>query len=214
MSASTILESILIRETAEEYRTKGYEVSTGAPLEFFHGYIADIVARRNDETRVIEVKSRSTLAANPRIAELAGVLESKKGWTFELVLAGEPERRDSPEGARLIDRTEIEERIQEALTALDAGLNGGAFMLAWSACEAATRELVVREGVSAEGITSANYALDQARYLGVLSGDQYRQLMDFQKHRNAVVHGFSNDVSAEMVLNLIETTRQIIASDE
>lgn len=214
MSTSTTLESILIRETVEDYRAKGYEVSTEASLDFFPGFIADIVARRNDETKVIEVKSRSTLAANPRIAELADILESKTGWTFELVLAGEPEREDSPEGARSFDRAQIEERIQEARTALDAGLNGAAFMLAWSACEAAIRELVAAEGVSGEGITSASYILNQAHYLGVLTSEQYRQLLNFQKSRNAVVHGFSHHVSAETVMSLIETTQKAIVSDE
>ena len=213
MNASTTLERILTHETAEEYRSRGYEISTDVPLDFLPGFIVDILAHGTDETRVIRVKSRTTLAANPRIAELADILESMKGWTFELVLAGEPEHRDSPQGSRSLDRDQVERRIQEARRALDVGLIGAAFVLGWSACEAATRELLAKEGISKEEITSASYVLEQAHYLGYLSGEQYRLLVDLQKYRNAIVHGFSHDdLGAEAVMRLIETTRQISAS--
>ena len=158
------------------------------------------------------MKSRSTLAANPRIADLADILEPMKGWTFELVLAGEPEHRDSPQGSRSLDRDQVERRIQEARTALDVGLIGAAFVLAWSACEAATIEVLTMESISKEEITPASYVLEQAHYLGALSGEQYRLLVDLQKYRNAVVHGFRHDdLGAEAVMRLIETIRQIMA---
>ena len=209
--AASNVEVMLKRETVQKYRAKGYEVSTEAPLDFFAGFVADVVARRGEETRVIEVKSRSTLAADPRIGELADILDSRDGWTFELVLAGEPETRDSPDGARTFDRVQIEERLQKAQTALNADIREGAFLLAWSACEAVMRDLVAVEGVSKEEITSASYVLSQARHLGILSSEQYRQLEDLQKYRNAIVHGFGHEqLDIDTVMSLVDTTRALM----
>jgi uncharacterized protein YutE (UPF0331/DUF86 family) len=69
---------------------------------------------------------------------------------------------------------------------------------------------VSNEGVSRPGITSASYVLDQARYLGVISGDEYLKLTDLHKYRNAIAHGFSHDdLGIEMVSELIETARRL-----
>ena len=59
-------EYLRARETAAEYRRMGYEVAREAPLDFLPGFRADLVVRKDDEVKVIEVKSRSSLAADPR----------------------------------------------------------------------------------------------------------------------------------------------------
>ena len=119
------------RKTAEEYRSKGYEVLLEAPLDFMPGFRADLLVRKGDETRVVEVKSRPSLAADPKIGELARLIESMPGWTFELVLVGEPEKVDSPEGARSFEIDGILQRIEEAERSLQAELPEAAFLLAW-----------------------------------------------------------------------------------
>ena len=81
-------EYLLTQKTAEEYRSQGYEVEQGAPLEFLPGFRADLLVQKDDEIKVIAVKARQSLAADPKIAELARLLESKPGWSFEL-LSGE-----------------------------------------------------------------------------------------------------------------------------
>ena len=43
---ATSTEYLLTRKTAEEYRSKGYEVSLEAPLDFFPGFYADLLAGR------------------------------------------------------------------------------------------------------------------------------------------------------------------------
>ena len=49
---------------------------------------------------MIEVKSRRSLAADARISELAPAVDSRPGWSLDLLLVAEPEKLDSPEGAR------------------------------------------------------------------------------------------------------------------
>ena len=207
--AATNTEYLLTRRTAEEYRNQGYEVTEEAPLDFFPGFYADLLARKNDEVKVIEVRSRSSLNANPRIAELARIIDTKPGWNFELLLVGEPEKIDSPEDAAIFDSDPLG-RIGQAEEALSLGLPEAAFLLAWSACEAAIREMLQAQGISEAGISSPAYVLDQAVFQGLISRNDYDKLTDMRKYRNAIVHGFSVDgFSDKMVRQLIKTVRRM-----
>ena len=89
-------EYMLTRKTAEDYRNRGYEVLMDVPLDLLPGFSADLLVRKGDEVRVIEVKSRPSLAADPRVREVAQLIDSKPGWCFDLLLVGEPEKLDSP----------------------------------------------------------------------------------------------------------------------
>ena len=210
---ATDSEYLLTRKTAEEYRGKGYEVVIEAPLEFLPGFRADLLARKGDDVRVIEVKSRSSLAADPKISELARLIDSMPGWSFELILVSEPEKLDSPEGARSFESGMILQRVEEAEKSLQARLPEAAFLLAWSASEAVIRGLLTAKGVSDTSITSPGYVLDQGIYHGVISRDDYDALTRMRKYRNAIVHGFGmDDFSDKLVRDLIETLRRIMRS--
>lgn len=209
----TTSEYLLTKKTAEEYRSKGYEVELEAPLDFLPGFTADLLVRKGDEVKVIEVKSRPSLAADPRIGELARRIESKSGWTFELVLVSEPEKLDSPAGARSIGNDHIARRFEEAERALEVGLPEAAFLLAWSAHEAAIRVVFAAQGITESGITGPHFALGQAVIHGVISREEYKTLKEMLKYRNAIVHGYSHsDFRAELVVDLIRTGRRIIAA--
>ena len=212
MVNATIPEMLLADMTAEEYRNKGYEVSRGTQLDFLPGIHPDIIVRKGDEVKVIEVKSRASLVGNRQIMELARVIHSKPGWSFELLMVGEPEKLDSPEGAQSFGDESILRRIEEAEKALGTGLSEAAFLLAWSACEAAIRELLAAQGVPNSGITTPHYVLDQAIFHGVISSEEYQHLNDMQKYRNAIVHGFGvNDFGDDLVTELIEIARHLNA---
>ena len=176
MRDATDSEYLLIHKAAEEYRSKGYEVLLEAPLDFMPGFRADLLVRKGNEAKVVEVMSRPSLTANPKISELARLIESMPGWTFELVLVSEPEKVDSPEGSRSFESDRILQRIEEAERSLQAELPEAAFLLAWSASEAVIRELLVAQGVSSKSITSPGYVLDQGVYHGVISRNDYDSL--------------------------------------
>ena len=162
-----------------------------------------------------EVKSRSSLAAEPRIKELARAVESRPGWSFELLLVPEPEKLDAPEGARSFDRGNVLERVAEAERALASGMSEAALVLAWSACEAAARVLVAEEEKSNRNVSAPGYFLDRAVFLGIISREEYRDLANVRKYRNAIVHGFSHgDFEDELVTSLIGTVRGMMAGDK
>ena len=214
MEDATILERRLADVTAEEYRSKGYVVSREESLDILPGFHADLVARKGDKVKVIEVKCRSTLTATPEVSELARLLNSKPGWSFELILVGEPERLESPHGVQSFEEEDIRQRIEQAEKVLESGFAEAAYLLVWSAFEAVLRAMIEEEGVSIKRITTSGYVLNQAVIHGVISRDDYHDLINMMKYRNAIAHGFGTDDFGDgLVTDLIETTKRLMTAD-
>ena len=209
-----ILERKFIDKMAAKYRSRGYEVEEDCPLDFLPGFRADLVASKAGDVRVIEVKSRTSLAATPKLNELAEILYGKPGWSYDLLLVGEPEKLESPEGAQPFAEEEIRQRLAEAETVLEHGSGEAAFLLAWSAWEAATRTLIEAEGISITRVTTAAYILDMAVMHGIISREDYDYLTDMMKLRNAIAHGFDvNGFSDEKVKELIIVVKRLLDSE-
>ena len=214
MEDATILETTLADVKAEEYRSKGYVVSRDESLDVLPGFRADLVARKGDEVKVIEVKCRSTLTANPHAGELARLVNAKPGWSFELILVGQPEGLESPDGAESFEGEHILQRIEQAERVLESGFPEAGFLLAWSAFEARLRAMIEEEGVSVKRITTSGYVLSLAVIHGVISRDDYKNLAGMMKYSNAIAHGFGVDgFGDELVRDLIGTTKRLLSPD-
>ena len=183
-------EQRFVEKRAAEYRSRGYVVLKDAPLDFFPGFRADLLVQKDGESKVIEVKTRTSMAQTPEIAELAEVLSSMPGWSFDLLLVGEPERLDAPEDIRPFSGQEIIERIHGAERALEYGILDAAFLLAWSACEAALREMLATEDFEIKRVTESDYVLAYATSEGVISEADENFLSEMLAYRNAIAHGF------------------------
>ena len=159
---------------------------------------------------MIEVSTRAGLALNPRIGELVETLHAKPGWSFELLLVGEPEKLESPASAQPLYGQGTLERLDQAVRALESGLAEAAFVTAWSALEAATRALIAEEVGANSDITMSGHVLDEAVFLGIISRSDYDDLRNMMKYRDAIVHGFSSgDFGNHMVTELIGRVKVI-----
>lgn len=209
-----ILERQFIDKKAAEYRSRGYEVEENCQLEFLPDYRADLVVRKGEETRVIEVKARTSLARAPRMAEVVEILYEKPGWSYDLLLVGEPEKLESPEGAQPFAEEAIRRRLAEAEAVLEKGSGEAAYLLVWSACEAAIRNLIETAEISITRVTTAAYVLDMAVMHGIISHEDHDYLTDMMKYRNAIAHGFDvNGFSDEKVTELIGIVVQLLDSE-
>ena len=117
MEALTSLERQRARALAEEYRSRGYEVveepSPEQLPDFLSGYHPDLLIQKGDEATVVEVKSRSSLAKNPQVRDLARLLHTKPHWNFELVVVGGEEQLNAPEGSHPFEREDIYEVLKQ-----------------------------------------------------------------------------------------------------
>ena len=202
------------RAIAEEYRRRGYEVIEEPAQEqlpdFLSGYHPDLLIRKGDEARVVEVKSRAALTKEPQIRELARLLHAKPNWNFELVIVGEEEQLRTPEGAHPFDRDDILRGIQASEQLLELGFSEAALLLAWSSLEAAVRLLAREEDLILDRLDPL-YILNQAVMHGVISRDEYNFLTNVMKYRNALAHGFKTvDFDRVLVKELTSTTQHLL----
>ena len=215
MGDLTNVEYLTAHKTAQEYRDKGYDVIPEARLDFFPGFRADLLVLKDGQAKVIEVKTRSSLASRDHVSELARIIEAKPGWSFELILVGEPHKQDSHKGARSFKGKDIDLLIKQARKSLEAGFVEGAFMLAWSAMEATVRELLTEEVAPNDTITSPQHVLSLGVFNGIISRSERESLDHLRKYRNAIAHGFSvDDFSEDMVHQLIEIIDGVVAFAE
>lgn len=117
MDTTTELERKRLHELAREYREKGYEVtvepSKNALPNFLSDYQPDMIARNDEESVVVEVKSRSSLAHSEYLQSLADRIKEKAGWRFELVITNPKEESVSKQESTLPSEAELVNRIQE-----------------------------------------------------------------------------------------------------
>ena len=177
-------------KTEVEYRSRGYEVARDVALDFYPNFRADLLASRNGETKVIAVQTRTGMAVTSDIVGLSEAIKPIPGWSFELLLVGEPELLNAPPDAESFDVAGIGRSIAEAERALEAGFPEAAFLLAWSAGEAAVRILAAAAGVEIQRITQTRYLLSHAVYQDAISERDYERLSELLAYRNAIVHGF------------------------
>jgi hypothetical protein len=109
-------------------------------------YRPDLLVRKGDEAIVVKVKSRSSLAKDAQIRDLAQLLQTKPHWNFELVVVGEGGRISAPEGARPFERDDILRGIEAAERLLASGFSEAALLLAWLTSEATVRLVVPKYG--------------------------------------------------------------------
>jgi hypothetical protein len=218
MEAKTPRERQRAHAIAEEYRSKGYEVierpSPEQLPEFLASYQPDVLAQRGGEAIIVEVKSRSSLAKDPRITEMARLVQTEPHWNFELVLVGEEEQLNVPEGVRPFGKDDIIQGIEAAERLVAAEFWAAALLPAWSTLEATLRQLSEEEGVVLERFTPLS-VLSQATSNGVISRDDYSFLTKVMKYRNALAYGFKPiEFDPTLVGELISTTKRLLQSTD
>lgn len=204
----------LVEKVASDYRAKGYDVTVQpsseqlpAPLA---AYRPDIVARKGDESVVVEVKSRHALRQSPQAQQLATAVRQLPGWRFELVVARPEIAFPLPVGAQPWDTQDIKNALDEASTLLHAGHHGPALLVAWAATEAALRLLAAKEGISVER-SEANALLNRLTAYGVLTRQQFRALISALEIRNALAHGLrAASVEPSQVRGLIAMAGELL----
>ena len=213
VEASTLAD--LTQRVAEDYRARGYDViihpqsqQLPEPLADFQ---PDIVARKGDETVVVEVKSRQALRREPHVEPLVRAVQRVPGARFELVIAKPDISSPLPERTRPWRDHEATSALDEATRLLEEGHLVAALLLGWAAAEAALRILAAREVVTTER-NDASYLLNRLVSEGVLGNRQYQSLRQALEMRNAVAHGLEPiGLRRSQVRALLRTVAELLA---
>jgi hypothetical protein len=210
------LEKQRIQEIAQEYQAKRYDVTVQPEPsqlpDFLTDYRPDILARREEETVVIEIKSRISLAKSQYLPRLAQAIEERSGWRFELVVINPKDNALSLEDARSLEEGDIAHTIKEIKEILKPHHPEAALLLAWSTTESTLRLLANKEEIPLQR-RDPPYLLKQLAIYAAISRDEYNTFMRAMRLRNAIAHGFkATGFQPVFVKELAEMTYQLLQS--
>ena len=203
------LEAKVRAEVADDYRRRGYDVHVepaDAELpEFLRGFRPDIVARRADESVVVEIAVGTRTSVAERLGAIAARVNSQPGWRFSLVFAS-PDQPDQPIEARPVPLSVLERRWGNA-EALRRGDQGeAAFLLLWSTVEGLLRLLSDRAQLPLTSLPTS--ALIRELYsAGEIDREQFETLMRLLPTRNQLVHGFGPQETVD-----VERLRSVVSA--
>lgn len=218
MDTVMTLEQQRVREVAESYRGKGYEVVLEPKQEqlpdFLSRYRPDLLAKKGEESIIIEVKSKVTLAHATDLQGLAQAVQAHPGWRFELVVANS-QALSAEEVAASLSKQDIHQTLRGVAELLERDQVEAALLLAWSTVEAALRLSALDEGLTLEQ-RDPRYLLTQLATQAVVSRSDYQTLSKVLKLRNQVAHGFrvqEKETIREATESLIAITRNLLSAD-
>lgn len=178
-----------VEQVADRYRAEGYDVLVHPQMRkrpaFLRDFSPDLIAKRGKENAVVEIKRMDRHPVGASRGRMAKLVKSKPGWRLDLVIFSPKETGD----VRTLPEKAIRDSIGRAKKLFGQGEKSAAFLLAWSAFEAAGRRAV--EAIEQEPFENASPAdLSKALLsLGEITEPQWRSLRDLLKVRNSVAHG-------------------------
>jgi hypothetical protein len=183
-----------IKQYADWYSQQGYQVSVEpSPRElpeFLRTLAPDMIARRDGENIVVEIKTSSP-ASFEQVQRLARALEHRAGWKLQVVYAdlADPEWTPPPE---LPDISDLLARLTSVGSADDGDHGAPQFLLLWSIIEGAARHRLSSLKIPPTRRISSSALLKMLLTEGIIEEDNYAVLRHGLAVRNAIAHGFLN----------------------
>ncbi len=185
-------EANFLQALRNEYESRGYsfEIHPGRDRipAFLGGYEPDAIATSNNESIVIEVKARRAAENEPRLSEIARLVEKQPGWKLRVYYRA----ATNPRLYNIPTQDEVIKQIAEADRLAASGYWRAAFILGWAALEAAARALNSSDQRSR--VMMPRELVEWLAYAGHIEPTDSGQLRKLIDIRNAIVHG-SSDVT-------------------
>jgi uncharacterized protein YutE (UPF0331/DUF86 family) len=201
---------------ANEYRNKGYEVEFQPSPEdipdFLKNYHPNLIARRKDESVVIEVASRHSLNASSsqNLSKLAQLIEQHPKWRLDLVMTNPEEVLHLPKTEGSLQKQEIVSQLPGVRQLAEQHLES-ALLYAWSLVEATLRLVAENEKFGFQQFDSPRYLIKLLVTEGVISREDYELLMNALSLRHTIAHGFkTTQLTQNSVYSLIDITAQLL----
>jgi len=196
-----------LREIAREYRQRGYDVIVEPSADQLPGFLApfriDMLARSDEETVIVEVRTQESLSDAPELDVVAQALQNQPSWRFELVVTN-PKDRSSLQfkDAASLNVLDIRYRLGEARQLSDQEHGEAALLLAWSATEALLRAIAAQEDIAVAQNNPSQLTKSLFTY-GVIDKEQFDILQLGLQARNTVVHGYKEHRSLASTLEKV-----------
>ncbi|MFA6275807.1 MAG: hypothetical protein WC622_03610 [Pedobacter sp.] len=202
-----------IKELAKEYENKGYSVFMNPNQEllpsFLKGFEPDLIVSNDNESVIIEVKSRQDLSDLKRYEDLASIISKMKGWRFELVFTNPTITTFEKSTSQTLSIEEIKLRLVDVQNLIDKEFTEASFLLCWSTLEAAMRYKLEKENFEGSN-KPTSYVFKSIFSFGLINQHDYKTLETLFKFRSNLVHGFIQDIEKSNVTDLINIAKYLI----
>lgn len=207
-------EARRVADVAASYRASGYRVTPSpSPNQlpgFLAGYQPDLLAEREGEHVLVEVKTAATPSDDEHYRELAERVQTHPEWRVDLVVLGTSDRLLLGGELPVLPASDVERRYEEAHSLAASGHDDAAVLIAWAATEGALRLLAERNAVPVQR-ASTSALLKQLTALGVIAREQYDTLWTLYQERNAIAHGFAAQRVPHSAEQVIGVGRELLA---
>jgi HEPN domain-containing protein len=206
-----------IRDAARAYRNRGYKVIVDPRIEelppFLHGFKPDIVAQKDNDKVIIEVKTQPKLKGSNEIISLAEKVAAETPWRFELIVTNPGTIGTSlapPEIARVIGKL-----LSEAELLFKTGLRDAAVVYSFSAVEALIQEIARKHGTNGDE-DGFSTILRTLVYEGHIDHEFYQEFQKFQEERNRIVHQSdpTRTISERDIVKIVEKVKAALSETE
>jgi Holliday junction resolvase RusA-like endonuclease len=180
-----------IQQYADWYTQQGYEVSVRPSprelLEFLQTLALDMIARRNGENLVVQIKTSSP-ASFETVQRLARALDHRVGWELQVVYVDlpDPEWQPPPQFPERKDLSAQLDRLGSASE--DGDQRRLEFLLLWSIVEGAARHRLSSLKIPPTRRISSSALLKMLVSEGIIEDDDYAILRRGLAARNALTH--------------------------
>lgn len=196
----TTRERRKLKELASDYRKRGYEVFVEGTLpddvsQVVGSWRPDLVARNENETVVIEVKTKVTVKSEgAQLRGLANRISSSPGWRFEVVYSNPRAQSSQPpeapaEWPQRGDERTWWERIEIATKLATEPDQGPAILVLWSGAEPLLRAAMKEAGFTTPREDSARSLVKRLYSYGLANRKELSALEELIDARNQAAHG-------------------------
>lgn len=207
------------RLVAKRYEERGYTVIIGPPpsaIPFsLEGYMPDLLATKDSENLLIEVKRRSARVDSKLFFRVDEEVQRHPGWQFLLVTVADEELQELSTSTTVsLNKGVVQERLQQLDLLLKTDMPAGFLLPAlWVAYVTALRLLVAHggylEGVSQESLTDFSL-INKAYSDGVTSIDEYQSARRFLNLRNNAVHSLETVATTQECQELRQMINKVL----
>lgn len=170
--------------------------------DFAEDYEPDALMITPEGGVMIAITTRSSLARNARLAEIAQRVSEQPGWSFRVFYAN---TSDPPEPAAPPSTVEeIASGITEVRALDETGHERAALVMGWATLEAIARLVMDRHGIDQARPLSPIQAVQVLVQEGYLDDEDAGRLRSLARVRNEIVHGrLGTAISRKDVTGLI-----------
>jgi uncharacterized protein YutE (UPF0331/DUF86 family) len=197
---------------ARQYRKLGYEViecPSGDQLPpFLRGFSPDLIATSDDDHVVLEIKRAADLKGCNEIKELAGAVDQRGGWRFELIALG-----PSPRDVVVPSETALDRLTERALALYDSGWPDAALLYAAAMLEELIRDAGAQHRIKGK-LHATRAIVGDLAFRGVVGEEVADALDRAWDQRNRIVHGSTSDqhLDRASIVELIAACREVQAA--